>query len=443
MSSTSGLAKKIHALHHIEIADKSRQVARQCLLDWFGCSLAGAHEPVTDIVAGELAHSNAGMCRLVGRTETANMVDAALINGTAGHALDYDDNSTMMMGHPSVSVMPVVIALAEELGSGGEDILRAIIAGHETEAMMGRYTGVQHYSGGFHATGTIGTFGAAAAASYLLDFSVDEIARTLSLAATQSAGLKAMFGTMGKPFHAGKAAANGLLAARLVKRGFDSRTDGLEAKQGFKHVFGGGEETVAIKLDGFGEQIQNTTFKYHAACYGTHSAIEAMLDYKRDHDSDDIQSIDVYVPKMVLDMANIADPQQGLEAKFSLRQTIAMAAMGVDTAGLENFSDAMVKDQALITMRQKITVYGEDGHGLDGLYARLVFTSADGAVEIEKNISTPLEDKNAQEEKLKAKFKSMAGAFLDAPRADNLCDKIMNIESLAHIHEIMDIAATA
>ncbi len=440
MAATLDLAEKIYALKRDDIADDSRRLARQCLLDWMGCALAGSCEPVGDIMIAEFAASNAGHYGLIGRAEKAGLIDAALINGTCGHALDYDDNSTLLMGHPSVGVVPVVLALAQALDAHGEDILRAIIVGHEAGAAVGRFTELEHYLKGYHATGTIGTFGAAAAAAYLLELEPNDIAAALSLAGTQAAGLKAMFGTMAKPFHAGKAAANGLMAARLVKRGFAARNDILEVKQGFKHVTSTGDSAVPIRLDDFGKNIQKTTFKYHAACYGTHSAIEAALAFREKYNITDIDGINVHVPKAALDMCNIPDPQEALETKFSLRHAIAMALAGVDTAALENFSAIMAQDKNLTALRQKITVHGDDTGLGGGLYARLSFQLGDEQVEIEKDVSVPLSDFDKQEEKLRAKFASLAGAVIGTDKACVLEDKILHLESINHIDDMLSLA---
>ncbi len=159
---------------------------------------------------------------------------AALVNGSASHALDFDDVNMAMPGHPSVAILPGLLALAEERGASGAEILAAFVAGYELQCRLGRTIAPGHYDGlGFHATATVGSFGAAAACAHLLGLDAAATATALGIAATQAAGLKSMFGTMCKPLHAGKAASNGLLAAKLASRGFTSRADALECAQGF------------------------------------------------------------------------------------------------------------------------------------------------------------------------------------------------------------------
>src|SRR6218665_3739125 len=159
--------------------------------------------------------------------------DAALINGAAGHALDFDDASSNMIGHPSAPVVPAALASAQIGNACGRQLLRALVVGHEVEARIGEMLGPSHYLHGFHATGTVGTFGAAAACASLRRLSEDQTAHALGLAATQAAGLKSMFGTMAKPLHAGKAAMNGLMATQLALRGFSANDCGIECPQGF------------------------------------------------------------------------------------------------------------------------------------------------------------------------------------------------------------------
>ena len=159
---------------------------------------------------------------------------AALINGAAAHALDFDDVNLAMPGHPSVAILPALLALAEERGSSGKDVLTAFVAGYELQCSVGRAIAPGHYDVlGFHATATVGSFGAAAACAHLLRLSLEQFATALGIAGTQAAGLKSMFGTMCKPLHAGKASYHGLVAAKLAMRGFTSRSDVIECQQGF------------------------------------------------------------------------------------------------------------------------------------------------------------------------------------------------------------------
>ena len=354
---TRDLAHWVAAFDTAVLPDQTLTWAKHTVLDWLGVTIAGAHEPLSEILlADALAENAAGNAQLIGRSARVTPSQAALINGAAGHALDYDDVHMRMHGHPSVPVLPALFALAQQYNASGADVLRAFIAGYEVECLIGEMVGDNHYDDGWHNTATVGTFGAAAACSQLLGLSSDETAMALGIAATQAAGLKSMFGTMCKPLHAGKAALNGLLAARLASRGFSSRDDALECIQGFADTQARGFKTLPIRPDpGAPYAIEANLFKYHAACYLTHSPIEAARALRLEHHlaPDTISRIKLCVRPGHLKVCNIPAPQTGLEIKFSLRHTVALALSGEDTASLETYSDAIAQRPDLITLREK------------------------------------------------------------------------------------------
>ena len=231
---TALLAARARQLGADDTPDWARELARQCILDWFAVTIAGATEPLVDILVAE-AEEQGGRTEagLVGRRGGFNVGQAALINGAASHALDYDDVNLAVLGHPTVAVFPGLLALAAREGKSGRDTVTAFIAGYETACRIGLAMAPGHYGAGFHATSTVGCFGAAAACARLLELDQERTEYALGLAGTQAAGLKSMFGTMAKPFHAGNAANNGLRAALLARRGFTARPDVLECAQGF------------------------------------------------------------------------------------------------------------------------------------------------------------------------------------------------------------------
>ena len=226
---TRMLAARTSALNYDALPEEVRTLARQCVLDYFGVALAGADDPLVTILLDELAEAGgAAQAGIIGHKARLPALSAALLNGAIGHALDYDDVNLAMPGHPSVAILPGLLALAEARQSSGREVIAAFVAGYETACRIGSALRPGHYNLGFHATGTVGSFGAAAACARLLGFDAEATARALGIAGTQAAGLKAQFGTMCKPFHAGKASQSGLLAARLAARGFSSRPDLVE-----------------------------------------------------------------------------------------------------------------------------------------------------------------------------------------------------------------------
>jgi 2-methylcitrate dehydratase PrpD len=220
------LAEQASAMTYDALPEPVRALARQCVLDYYGVALAGADDPLAKMLLDELSEAGgAAQASVIGHTARLPALSAALVNGAIGHALDYDDVNLAMPGHPSVAILPALIALAEQRRSSGQEIIAAFVAGYETACRIGMALRPGHYDRGFHATGTVGCFGAAAACAHLLGLDAEATARALGIAGTQAAGLKSQFGTMCKPFHAGKASQSGLLAARLAARGFSSRPD--------------------------------------------------------------------------------------------------------------------------------------------------------------------------------------------------------------------------
>ena len=214
--------------------DTALQVMRLSLLDWLAVTRAGADEPVARItramVADEGGRAEASALGLAARLPARA---AALANGTASHALDYDDTHFAHIGHPSVAVIPAALAIAERVGASGAALQHAALVGVEASIRVGIWLGRAHYQTGFHQTATAGAFGAGLACARLMGFTADQAAMVLGLLATRASGLKSQFGTMGKPFNAGIAAANGVEAALLVARGFIANPDALEGPQGF------------------------------------------------------------------------------------------------------------------------------------------------------------------------------------------------------------------
>jgi 2-methylcitrate dehydratase PrpD len=340
---TALLAERNSRLGYADLTDEARAVTRQCFLDWFAVTLAGAKEDLSRMIAAEAAaEGGAPAATLIGHGVKAPALLAALVNGTTSHALDYDDVHLSYVGHPTVVLVPALLALAEAEGAGGQELMTAFVAGYDMICRVGLVSVPGHYALGFHATATAGSFGAAAACARLLKLDPARTAMALGIAGTQAAGLKSMFGTMCKPLHAGKAAQNGLLAARLAARGFSSRADVIECAQGFALTHGPDFHPEAAFVDPPGKfYVRGNLFKYHAACYLTHAAIECarQIAGRPGYSADAVRSITLRIDKGADKVCNIGSPRTGLEAKFSLRFTVALALAGVDTASLETYSD--------------------------------------------------------------------------------------------------------
>ncbi|KUO53689.1 MAG: hypothetical protein APF78_05365 [Sphingomonadales bacterium BRH_c3] len=411
-------------------------VAKQCMLDWFAVTLAGVHEDCAAILHDELASTGSGPCSVIGRPTRLSAHDAALVNGTASHALDYDDVNKAIAGHPTVVVLPAVLAVAEAEGRSGRDALAAFVAGYEIACILGELVAPSHYAAGFHATATLGAIGSAVAAGLLMGLDETQMEHAIGLGATQSAGLKAMFGSMAKPLHAGKAGANGVLAARLAARGFTAQPGGLEAHQGFISTLSS-EPLRAPMIAPPGSHVVNTLFKYHAACYGTHSSIDALSELmaSRGLSADDVAAVDVHVPPGHLSVCNISDPVNGLEAKFSLRQTLAMVMCGVDTAALASYTDALSIDPRLVDIRQRVTVHGDMPVGGE---VRIALRAVTGEVhEIVHNTGIVDTDIARQGARISAKFKSLAEPVIGSAAAEVLMAGVLDIENCTSVEALL------
>ena len=261
-----------------ELPSDVRAIAGWCVLDTIGVALAGMDEPAASILRKEVRDNGQPFSAgLIGSSDRVSMLSAALLNGTAAHALDYDDVHMAIPGHASACIVPAVIALAEDIGASGKDVMTAVISGFEVGCRTGALLSPGHYNAGFHATGTIGAIAAAGACAGLLGLDAEGIAHALGIAAGQAAGLKSMMGTMCKPLNAGRAAYNGLLSARLASRGFVSRPDILECEQGFGATHGPDFNVgAAISSPAEGFYLRTNIFKFHASCVLTHAPIEAL-----------------------------------------------------------------------------------------------------------------------------------------------------------------------
>jgi 2-methylcitrate dehydratase PrpD len=435
---TATLAQRIWAMDFADMPAGALTVAKQCLLDWIGVTLAARHAPLVKILVDELAPSDLSEgVTLFGHGRRARLDDAVLINGAMGHALDFDD-VIMPMGHPTVPVAPVVMALAEKNGSTGAQALIAFIAGVETECRIARLLGPSHYAKGWHTTATTGTFGAAAAACRLLGVPAEKAAHALGLAGTQAAGLKSCFGTMSKPLHPGKAAQNGLLAARLAARGFTSDTDILSSTQGFTKTQSTTADPTAALADRPAPWVTEALFKYHAACYLTHDSIEAAHQLRIEEEivPQAVESVSVKVPAGHLGVCNIQAPNTGLECKFSIRMTTALALAGEDTFQDSLFSDDTARRADLIALRDKVEIDPTQA----GRGCVVTVRLKDGRVVSRVgDVSQPLRDLALQQEKLERKFRHLATPALGDARAEEALSFVRSLERQPGVAPLMQL----
>lgn len=425
---TAALVERALRLRHDDLPADVRRIAQDCLTDWLGCTFAGLHEPASRIVAESvIEEGGAQQATLIGLGARVSLSQAALVNGTASHALDYDDVNLALPGHLGVAIIPGLLALAERREASAADFVEAFVAGYETACRIGALVEPAHYANGFHATATIGGLGTAVACAHLLKLSVAQACSAVGVAATQAAGLKSMFGTMTKPLHAGLAAQAGLRSALLAHKGFVSRGDVLECAHGFAQVHGADFHVREALAEPPGDyHLLNNLFKFHAACFSTHSTIEAVAALCREHGlrADEVSRIHVLAGDGCV-ICNIQSPATALEAKFSLRATAAFALLRIDTARLDSWE--RVTEERVRAVVDRVQVELIPGMGLSE--SVVTVDTIDGrSLRQAIDCGTPLANKAGQSARVTAKFLAITSPVIGDERCRRILDRLNAFE---------------
>lgn len=455
MSIADQIAERIVSTDYGQIPAEAIEAAKAGLLDTIGCTLAGADQDCARMSAAALGIAAApGPSLVFGGKRRVDPLSAALINGTAAHALDYDDCSNSMGGHPSAPILPALIALGEQYGKSGRDILAAYVIGFEVEAHIGRAVHLHHYEKGWHPTATLGVFGSAAACAKLLGLDAQRTAIALSIAASFSSGLKANFGSMVKPLHVGHCSRNGIYATLLAREGFSSGAEVFEHKQGFLNVFNGAGTYDVDKLFAGWAQPYDIVrpgigFKQYPCCASTHPGIDCMLELRKTHDlkADQVECIESWTHRRRLEHTNRPDPRSALDAKFSVQYTLARALIH-GFVSMDHFEGDAWKDAATHALLKKVKagIYTDAQFPPDNHYGaevrvllkdgRVVSTKVNQAYGRDAN--TPLSF-----EMLKTKFFDCSGRVLPHDRIERLYEAIRGFEGLRDVNEMTSLIDTA
>lgn len=426
---TARTAQEVTALRYEDLSPETLARAKHVLLDWLGAAIAGSIEP-----AGQIAQAIAleaecrPVSRLIGTSLRSSPREAALANAIAAHALDFDDSSMWADAHPSATIVSAAVALGEAMRSTTAQVVEAIIAGLQGQALIALATGPSAYEKGFHGTGTFGTFGAAGACARLLRLDVEQLEQAYGLAATQAAGLKISFGTMGKHLNAGKAAVNGMLAAQLAAKGFTAPSDAIEGRQGFEWTQSTSfnQERPQTVMGGR-LAIESVLFKRHACCHGTHSTIDGITQLRAGHafSDDGIVDVRLVVSDKMLDICCIPDPATGLEGKFSVRHAASVALADL-VAGPDAFTDERVHDPRLVALRQKVEVDARSDRPLIGPTRVIVNLKNGGHLEAEVDVFEPAADAELSDQwdALVTKFEALASPVVGGSVARDLVQRI-------------------
>lgn len=437
-----GLTRELVA-HALAIArdgampDDVARIGRHSLLDWFAVACAAWQEPPVQILLAEVREEGATPRATLLDGSRVSAVQAALVNGTASHVLDFDDAHLQSRVHPSVPLWPAILAQAEAHAApdtrSGQQALAAFAAGVEFQSRLALLMGEDHYRLGWHNTATLGALGAAVSTAALLRLDTDQTAHALAIAGTQAGGMRALFGTMGKPLHAGQAAAIGLRAARLAARGFTGVTDILERDQGFATLYADQWTSDRIWQDAATPRVHGIVYKYHASCYGTQAPIEACLQLRHDHAfrPEEIDTVDIVIEPQYLDVCCIATPRTPSEAKFSIAHMAALALAGRSTVAAASFTTAL-DDAALAALRGRITVRADAA--MPRANAQATVTLAGGRTHTSHCDASRAEtDLARQEVRIAGKARSLLVPVLGEARADALIATVLACDTLDDI----------
>jgi 2-methylcitrate dehydratase PrpD len=368
------------------------------------------------------------------------------MNGITSHTFDFDDTHLKTVIHPSGPVASAILALAERKPVKGEDFVHAFILGVEVECRIGIAVYPEHYDVGWHITGTAGVFGAAAAAGRLLGLNEQQMTWALGIAATQSCGLREMFGTMCKPFHPGNAAKNGLLAALLAQRNFTSSDQGIEAKRGFANVLSTAfkPEQITARL-GESWEIALNTYKPFACGIVIHPAIDGCIQLRNAHrlKAEEIESIALKTHPLVLELTGKKSPRAGLEGKFSVYHSAAVAIIH-GAAGEAQYSDECVRDPRVIALRDRVSATADPAVHEDQV--RIAIRLKDGRT-LEQFVEHAIGslDRPMSDADLEAKFRGLAEGILAPGETARLMRLCWDVDALEDPGEVAraSIPATA
>jgi len=426
-----------------DLSERAVHEARRGLIDWIGCALAGSSHPTIDTLLSVLTNiSGRPQAMVLGRKLKLGPMEAALANGQMGHMLDYDD--THMGGvvlHTSGPILAALFPLLERGGIGGRDLICAYAAGFEAGVRVGQ-AAPGHHAGGWHLTGTLGSIAAGAAAARLLGLDGLGMTHALGIAATQAGGMQQNRGTMCKSFHAGKAAANGLLAGLLAQQGFDSTLEMIEGRRGFCRIYSN-EAAPERVLEEVGSrwEIARNGHKPYACGVVLHPALDAMIALRGEapRTPAEIERIELRVHPFAVRITGLTDPETGLQSKFSIYHAAAAAYLD-GRAGIAQFSDKRAAASDVVALRGKIEARIDETLGNDQAEATLFLVGgqrletrvehASGTVE------NPMSDRAIED-----KFMANAAPVIGEARTRQVAAAAWRLEALADGRELVALCA--
>jgi 2-methylcitrate dehydratase PrpD len=435
---TRKLARWIVSQPAASIPAPVKREGTRTVINWLGCAIGGStHETVDRALDAIELFTGPEQATVFGRRVRLDVLHTALVNGISSHVLDYDDTHLKTIIHPAGPVASAAFAVGEMMGVSGADLLAAIVIGMEVECRIGNAVYPDHYDRGWHITGTAGVFGAAAAVGRLLGLDERQMTWALGTAATQSSGLREMFGTMCKSFHPGRAAQNGAFAAFLARSGFDSSERAIEAPRGFANVLSTKQDYAEI-LDGLGERWETAlnTYKPFACGIVIHPAIDGCQQIREELGDavKTIQKVELTTHPLVLELTGKTEPKTGLEGKFSIYHAAAIALLRGDGSPTA-FTDEAVSDPAVIALRQRIHATADKAISEESVL--IAVTLSDGR-RIETHVKHAIGsvERPLSNVQLEAKFRGSSVLVIGEDATNALLTLGWMFEELADIREL-------
>jgi len=442
---TAQLADWIVGLNGSGIPAEVREEGVRTFVNWVGCAVGGAsHETADRALAAVSPFSGPREATVLGRDEKLDALHAALLNGITSHVLDYDDTHLKTIIHPAGPVASALLALAEIRPLSGRELLTALIVGVEVECRIGNAVYPDHYDRGWHITGTAGVFGAAAAVGKAIGLDARKMRWALGLAATQSAGLREMFGTMTKSFHPGRAAQNGAMSAFLAEVGYDSSEQAIEAKRGFASVMSDKQDYDEI-LEGLGVRWEAALNSYKPFACGIviHPTIDGCRQVRSEIGArvKDIAKVQLITHPLVLELTGKKAPKTGLEGKFSVYHAAACALLRGDGAPTA-FTDEVVNLPELVALRDKVAARADTNCHEASVTIEVTFK--DGST-VEKHIERAIgsRERPLTNDQLETKFMNQAKLVIGESQSRALLDLAWTIEDLDRAAAVAEASVPA
>ena len=447
MSFALEFARRALAFKYEALPAEAVRWAKIGILDTVGVTVVGSHDEAVRMVAALVDPEARGASLLFGLDRRVPALDAGLVNGTAAHALDFDDCNNTVYGHPSAPVLPGLFALADQSGASGRDFLTAYVAGFEAECKFSRGVNLYQYVKGWHPTATVGIIGAVAAAGHLLKLTAEQLATALGIAASMASGIKSNLGTMTKPLHVGLCSRNALTAVLLARSGFTSNPQAFEHEHGYFKLFNGdGNFDIDRIFEGWGEHYDivdpGIAIKQYPCCASTHAPADAAFALLAEHQMkpDDIAKIESFTHTRRLAHTNRPDPRSAVDAKFSV-QYVLSRALTERRVVAEHFEGEAYRDPTVRSLMQRVVAapYSTEQFPADNHQAaELRITLKNGRVLTKKidqadgrTSANPLPDA-----KLKAKFEHCLDGIVHAANIPALYAAIQDFEKIPDVRSL-------